>query len=666
MIQHQQEKSTSGRLHTFITVFAVAYWLAIIGYAITLGIPRPQYTIFFIGGGIVLYVLSQIDTVSESKFETGLLTVTLGIVTASTIYFFLYFEELFITRPITTHTHEYVLAAVFVTTVVYLAYREFGLGFLSVVIVVLLFSYLGPHLPGMWSHVGLSPTRLLDTMVLNIRGFYGEISRIVAVWVALFLLYAGLLRSYGAFDLVMRGAVRASGLLSSGVAQSAVVASMLIGSINGAQTANAAMTGSFTIPMMKESGLPGRVAGAIEAVSSSGGQVMPPVMGSGAFVMAALLGVTYFEVLVAGLLPATIFFITVAIAIHFSAMRYADTLTIDREKYIDGEKSNRDFLVDSVKYGVPFVSLIYMLGVLQWTVLTAALITSLLMIGCGILLPIVDSALGNGEAIGSTAKTTLTQTIEGFRYGAIVLAPIALIIAVINAIVDLMMATGTPGMISLAIMELSGGVLIVAAILAMFLCFLMGMGMPTVAAYTLVAILVAPTFISEFGVPIFAAHYFVFYAAILSGITPPIAIAVVVTSGIARSNFWLTCLEAIRIGATLFIFPIAFLFKPDLVVGGVTMASFSVAAIVLIGGLSTIYGMNFVRNPNLNRAVELCVRAIYVLAGSVVMIHPSLSIQAGVLLFVAALYTVHRGVSVYRIRTFIDERGTHKAVWRKK
>ena len=650
-------------LTSIITIVAIVYWAVIIWYAVTLDVPRPQYTIFFIGGGITIYILTELENLSDARLEAGLLTVALGIVLVSTTYLLVYFQELFITRPITTYTHEYVIAFVFLLTVLYLAHRQFGAGFLAVALLVMAFSYLGPYLPGMWSHVGLSPSRLLSMTILNIGGFYGQISRIVAAWVALFLLYAGLLRSYGAFDLVMRGAVRAANLLSSGVAQSAVIASMAIGSINGAQTANAAMTGSFTIPMMKDSGLPGQAAGAIESVSSSGGQVMPPVMGSGAFAMAALLGVTYFEVLVAGLVPAAIFFLTVAFGVHFTVMRYADGLSIDTEEYIDGAKSRRDFAIDVAKFGIPFLTLIYLLGILNWTVLTAALVTSFLMVICGNLIPAVDTVFRPDQSIGSSLKTTAIQTIEGARYGAVVLAPIALIIALINGIVDLLMATGTPGMISLAIMELSGGVLIIAALLAMVLCIIMGMGMPTVAAYTLVAILVAPTFTGDFGTPTFAAHYFVFYAAILSGITPPIAIAVVVTSGIARSNFWLTCLEAIRIGAPLFIVPISFLFKPELVVDGLTVGSLFAGALVLLGAVIVIYGMNFVSLSDRSRATSLFARGVYILGGSVVMIHPSLTIQTGAIVGSLLLYLVHRGVAIYQIRAVVAGR-TSSAGWR--
>ena len=641
-------------LENLITVLTVAYWLSIIWYGISFGIPRPQYTIMFVGGGLVIYALDQIAKEDTTRARTTLLAVSMLVVIVPTTYLFVTFRELYSTRPIVVYQHEYILAAVLLVTILALAYHEFGLGFMSVVGFVLVYSYFGPHFPGLLSHGGLSIRRILETSVLDISGLYGEISRIVAAWVALFLLYAGLLKAYGALDLITRGAIQAAGLLSSGVAQSAVVASMIVGSINGAQTANAAMTGSFTIPMMKEGGLPGRVAGAIEAVASSGGQVMPPVMGSAAFVMASILGFTYAEILVAGLIPAVVYYVTVAIAVHFTSKRYVDNLTIDRDEYDMKVKTRVDFGFDALKFGIPFVVLVYTLGIAQWTVVSSALMTCAVMVATGIGVPVFRSISSNARDTAATLKETLVQTVEGFRHGAVVVAPIAMIIAVINVVVDLLNVTGMPGTLSLALIELSGGVLIFAAILAMVLCFILGMGMPVVAAYTLVAILIAPTFTGEFNIPTLAAHYFVLYAAVLSGITPPIAIAVVVTSGIAKSNFWLTCLEAIRVGATLFVVPIAFLFKPQLIIGGLTVSSLSAGLVVLAGGLTIIYGMNFVRDPTRGRAVSIGTRGVYLAAGIAAVIHPSVLVQFGALLLAVALYVVHRGANVRQVRDLLD------------
>ncbi|MFC7132334.1 MULTISPECIES: TRAP transporter permease [Salinibaculum] len=650
-----QTKLKQEPLRHFIIFLSVIYWGVVLYYGITYWLPRPQFAIFFVGGGAVIYVFSRLDggdgTAAEgehveedepSRIQQLLLVASMVVVVAVSVYLFVTFEELFVTRPITIFEHEYILGAALLLAMFYLTYDGFGLGFLLLVLLTMVYSFYGQYFPGLFSHAGLSFERLIEVSVLDIRGLYGSVTRIVAAWVAPFLLYAGLIRAYGGFDLVKRISIRAAGFMSSGIAQTAVISSMLIGSINGAKSANAAMTGSFTIPLMKESGLPGRTAAAIESVASSGGQVMPPVMGSAAFLMASFLGTSYTDVLIAGMLPALFFYFSVAIAIHFATKRYADDLRIDPETALDNSKSRTDLIVSAVRFGIPFFALVYLLGIANFTVVTSALLTAGLMFATGISIPLIQSMVSQTESVTETLKTVLGQTLDGVTFGAKSLAPIALMIALINVIVDLLNSTGMPGMLALAIISISGGVLIFAAILGMVLSFVMDMGMPTVAAYSIVAILIAPTFVGEFGVPEIAAHYFVFYGAVLSGITPPIAIAVVVTTGIADSDFWLTSLEAIRIGATLYILPIAFLFKPTLVTDGLSLASLLTSVSVLLGIVTLIYGMNFVRRENEPRITNLLVRIIYFGTGATAVIHPDPLVQYGVLATAGILYVIRR------------------------
>ena len=213
------------------------------------------------------------------------------------------------------------MAALFTLVVLYLTYRAFGAAFVGVVVVSIGYAYFGASIPGLMGHSGIGGRQIVNVLALEFDGFFGSITQIVAAWVALFLLYAGLMRGYGAFDLIMRLSFKTAKYLRSGVAQSAVVSSLIVGSINGAQTANAAMTGSFTVPLMKNSGMEGESAGGIEAVASSGGQIMPPVMGAAAFVMASLLtGVGYVDVLIAGIVPALVFYVSVAIGVHYMAV----------------------------------------------------------------------------------------------------------------------------------------------------------------------------------------------------------------------------------------------------------------------------------------------------------------------------------------------------------
>lgn len=611
-----------GELNKFITILSLIYWAYIIYYAATFGIPRPKYTVMYVGGGVVIYGLARVSSLLADQklllsLATGILTLILFFIS---LYIFFNFIELYYERSLTVYWYEFVFAIALLLILSYFSYLEFGKGFVVLSVLVVAYSYFGPQMPGILVHGGLSVDRLVNTLVLDIRGIYGSISRIVAAWVALFLLYAGLLRGYGAFDLIKRIAYRARAIVSSGVAQSAVIASILIGSINGSQTANAAMTGSFTIPMMKDSGIRPRTAAGIEAVASSGGQIMPPVMGAAAFVMASILGITYLDVVVAGIIPGVIFFISVAIAVHYASLRSDLTVNADSDSPEFDPLSYTDITFELVKYGIPFISLIYLLGVVQWTVSRSALSACLIMIVTGTSIPMLQSVYRNDLELSSVGVEVVKETVEGFRYGAITMAPIVIIIAVINGIVDLLLATGIPGVVSLSIMELSGGILIFAALAAMIVCIVLGLGMPTVAAYTLVAILIAPTFVTEFLLPELSAHYFVFYAAILSGITPPIAVSVVVTAGIAGSNFWYSSYESLKIATALFILPFSFIYNPELVVGGFTFETIVTAIIVLSGASLLTHGLNFI--SNLNKIFDYVLRFVYLILGAFIMVYP--------------------------------------------
>lgn len=627
-------------LSKLLPVIAVVYWLGILSFAWQQMMPRAQFAVLFVGGSIVIYVVDELVTALEedARLDAVLLVAAglLGVVMVA--YLFVNFDVLLRERIGYAYTEEYVLGGLFVLTVLYLVYRSFGLAFTGVAVAALLYAYFGAWFPGLLQHSGMSGERLIRLLTLQFDGFFGNITGIVAAWVSLFLLYAGLLRGYGAFDLILRAAAKVSLYLRSGVAQSAVVASMVIGSINGAQSANAAMTGSFTIPLMKESGIKSDVAAAIEAVASSGGQILPPVMGAAAFVMASFLHLTYFDVLVAGLIPAVMFLCCVAIAVHYAAIGNSEGSPNDVDLTTEFDaKTRTDLLLDGVKFLTPFVVLLVTLGVFQWTVMRAALITCLLMIATGVGVPLARAAVTDRDAL-QTAQRVAAETVEGFKYGATILAPIVIIILVVNGIVDILETTGMPGTLSLAIIELSGGVLAVAVLASMTICVILGLGMPTVAAYTLVAVLIAPTFTSEFMVPDLAAHYFVFYSAMLSGITPPIAVSVVVTTGIAGSNFWRTCYQAMKIAITLFVLPVSFIYNPE-IVGGITAHSVVSGAIVFVGAIGITHGINYHRqlyrgHPRLGAGL----RAAFVLVGLVAMVYPGTTVRSAAVVVLGALF----------------------------
>lgn len=614
-------------LNNLVTLAALFFWARVLLYGINQQAPRAKYGAVFVAGGVLIYILTELrDIDTKSHLERVGLWICALIGVAVPGYVWLNYEVLETTRVGFALNHEYVMGGLFALVILYLTYRAFGAAFAGVMILAVLYAYFGNIITGLLGHGGISIEQIINVLTMEFNGFFGSISQIIAVKVALFLLYAGLMRGYGAFDLIIRLSFQTAKYLRSGVAQSAVISSLIVGSINGAQTANAAMTGSFTIPLMKESGMRSDSAGGIEAVASSGGQIMPPVMGAAAFVMASLIpSIGYVDVLVAGLIPALVFYISVAIGVHYMSIKQLPESGIDIQGQIEELDEGYHSIIEAIRFGIPFAVLLYTLGIAQWTVITSALYTCGAMIVTGTGVPVLLSLSRSETNVVGTIREAVNNTVSGFKFGAISIAPIVIIIAAVNGIVDLLNATGLPGKLSLALVSVAGGVLLFTTILAMVICLVLGLGMPTVAAYTIVALLIAPTLTGEFAVPRLAAHFFVLYAAILSGITPPIAIAVVVTTGIAGSNFWRTALEALKLGLPLFVLPFTFIYNPEIVMGGLTLMTIGSGLIVLLGAVAIIHGLNCASRPfGIPSPFSYGVRALYVGLGVFAMVWPML------------------------------------------
>ena len=611
-------------LNNLVTIAALLFWGRVVLYAHLQNAPRAKYATAFLGGGILIYVLRELyELEADARIERFGLWLCAAVGVSVSGYVWRNYDVLETLRVGYALEHEYTLGAVFALVVLYLTYRAFGAAFAGVVVLTIGYALFGESIPGLMGHGGIGERQVINVLTMEFDGFFGSITQIVAAWVALFLLYAGLMRGFGAFELIMRLSFRTAKYLRSGVAQSAVVSSLIIGSINGAQTANAAMTGSFTIPLMKESGMRRESAGGIEAVASSGGQIMPPVMGAAAFVMASLLDVGYVDVLIAGVIPALVFYVSVAIGVHYMSIKQLPEGGVDLEARIADLDAGYHPVVEAVRFGVPFAVLLYTLGVAQWTVISAALYTCLTMILTGAGIPVALALARDGSDPVATIRQVGRDTVSGFKFGAITVAPIAIIIAAVNGIVDLLNATGMPGKLSLALVGIAGGVMLFTIVLAMIICLILGLGMPTVAAYTIVALLIAPTLTGTFDVPNLAAHFFVFYAAILSGITPPIAIAVVVTAGIAESNFWRTALEALKLGVPLFVLPFTFVYNPEIVTGGFNVTTAASGAVVLLGAVTITHGLNCAPRPfGIPSPLSYAARAVYVALGVLAMVWP--------------------------------------------
>ena len=626
----------------------VLIWAFVIYYAWQIPMPRDRFGIIFLCGMMVVFLVSEmVDAVEDSsRFDILLISVSIVVTLITAVYMNIMYDTLINHRLGYALQHEYILGLLFVITLVYLTYRAYGLVFCAVVVSVLYYTYFGWMFPGILRHAGFSWTRLVNVLVWEFQfsGMFGSINQIVAAWVALFLMYAGLLRGYGAFDLILRVAIRAGNLIESGVSQAAITASIIIGSITGSQMANAAITGSFTIPMMKDSGLTGETAGGIESVASSGGQLMPPIMGAAAFVMASILGIGYVNVIIAGLVPAFIFYASAVVAVHYITVNELQGREmVDMREYLDSNLTTAEVWYESIRFLIPFGALIYTLGIARWTVTTAAFWTVVLMLLTGYGFPLAKTFYEDGAGeLRAEFRSVTGSTLDGFKYGAVTMAPIAIVVGAINGIVDLLVVSGIPGKIALALLGLSAGILALAVVLAMVVCIILGLGMPTVAAYVIVAFLIAPALTSQFGVTQLAAHYFVFYAAMLSGLTPPIAVAVVVASGIASANFWGTCYKALKISVVLFILPFGFIYNPELTIAEFTVERLWSTVIAFGGAIVVTHGLNYFRKPVESVVANLGIRLVYFVLGFVAIVFPQTELRVGAFVLGALMMVVHR------------------------
>lgn len=623
------------------SVVAILFWIGLLSYAFTQSIPRAKVGIAFIGVVFLLFFLNEFsDTLEEGETLNSVLLITAALAVVGTcIYMFLNFNILYTVRVGYALDYELTMAKIFVPAAVYFVYRAYGLNFVLIILVGIAYGLFGNYIPGILGHGGIPLDRMVQILVLDIQGFFGFLTRLTAAWIALFILFAGLLEGFGAFDLMIRFSLNVSKYIKSGVAQSAVVASMVMGMINGSTAANSAMTGSVTIPLMKKNGIKSETAAGIESVASTAGQVLPPVMGATAFVIAAILSVSYLEVISAGLVPGIILVITIMLSVHFMSVPQLSQSSFENKSL--KPKTKQELIVESSQFIVPFSLLVYFLGIAQWTVLSSALYSCIALMLSGTVVRVMKLSSRTFAGAKKNVITAIKDLFSGLIIAAETLIPIAIILAAINGVVDILLVTGVPGSLSLTIMGISGGILLTASILAMIICIVLGMGMPTVAAYLIVATLIAPTLVNQFGVPKMAAHFFVFYCAILAAITPPIATSVAVTTGIAASNFWKTGFQAVKIAAPLFILPYVFIFRPEIVIGSVS-AKVIIGTFSLIGGSSIVFGMNYhSKYIGFKETYTWSIRAFLVVLGVVTMVYPSRNVSlAGTAIIAMSVYAL--------------------------
>ncbi|MFQ5826969.1 MAG: TRAP transporter permease, partial [Dehalococcoidia bacterium] len=376
--------------------------------------------------------------------------------------------------------------------------------------------------------------------VLTTDGIYGTLLGISANYIFLFVVFGGLLQALGISRLFREIGILVGRAIKSGPAMMAVVGSGLIGSVTMSPSANIAITGSYTIPLMKSAGYKPHQAAAIEAAASTGGQIMPPIMSTAAFLMASMTGIAYVRVIAAGFVPALLYFFAVGIYAHLQALKLGIVSVRERINW-------RELLLESRLFLVP-VGVIVSLLVLGFTPMYTVFWAMIALIVMGL--------------IRGSTRPSFRQWVDGFINGAVMGAQIGLSLAALGIVVKVVTITGLgirlPGIVE----TLSGGNFLPAMGLIALVTLILGTGVPTPAAYILVALITAPVVIEVFGLSLLQAHYFVFYFAVMSMLTPPVAPAAFVSSALAGSTFMRVAVEQVKPALAGFVLPLAFIWTP--------------------------------------------------------------------------------------------------------
>ncbi len=534
--------------------------------------------------------------------------------TVSFGYLVLNWEQLAYRAIFEPMLHEYMLGGIAIFAVLETTRRTVGWPLVAVAVIALLYAYFGRQLPGDFAHRGFSIERIVTSQYLTHQGLLGSITGTAVTMVATFLVFGALLQHVGVADLFLRIASKVSFGHYGRAAKVSVVSSALMGTLSGSSTANVVTTGTTTIPVMLRAGFPRNFAPAVEAVASAGGQIMPPVMGVAAFLMAELTGIPYWTIAVAAVIPAILYFVCAFIQVDLEARRLNLVTAADTGARVSG-------ILRQLYLLIPIVVLCYFLFAMYsptkaafWACVATALV-----------------ALPNWRSVFN--NPTAKAMIKDFSSAAIT---VILACATAGIIVGVLALTGASLPLSYVLVELAGDNLLLLLIYVMVLCIILGMGMPTPAAYAVAAAFAAPMLVNS-GIDMLAAHMFVLYYASLSSITPPVAVAAYAAASVANASPMKTSVIACKLGLTAYIIPSMFIQNPAFFLGQAPLLETLIATLTALLGICALgcATIGYFRSP-----ISLPERAGYFIS-AIMMMNPGIYWSIGGMVFGLLLLSFH-------------------------
>lgn len=605
-----------------LPVFSTIFVILLLYQAQSLFLARAQFTILFIFFALIISILNFINNPDNSFFSIikgkrltvlGFLLIIISVLT--TFYLAFNFNDLSWRAGDNTNT-DFIFASLLLIPILLMTWKRGGGVLIILVLFALFYMFFGPVFPGSLKHGGFCLKELLTVQVLSLAdsGLLCAATQIVATWVTIFIVYAGLAQGFGVFDCILKCSFLLCRKNLTLVPQVPILTSLFFGSISGAAAANVGATGSFTIPLMKRYNLPAKLAGGIEAVASTGGQIMPPVMGATAFLIAMMLGKSYVEVMLRGFIPAILFYGVFAFAVHIATKgsirdpisgSKRDSGLLSEYEYTITKKDIFQLIPLFISAGVILLDLIHF----RMEVFQAALHGIIAFLITQLLYEMFLSRKVN--VFWDFGK----KFIRGSINGASTAANVGVMVAGMALILKTLTATALAPKISYMMLDVAGNSLIGLLLLLWVVCLIFGLAVSTLIVYLLVIVLAAPA-LKTLGVSLIVSHFVVFYFSAVAMITPPTAPASLVASGIAGENFIKTSFAAMRIGMPLFILPFAFVTYPELIeVGSKTLFSMVLVAIGFIG-------ISYALNDSETQWKNMLIRAFFLAGGGFISFHP--------------------------------------------
>jgi TRAP transporter 4TM/12TM fusion protein len=499
-----------------------------------------------------VFTLTFLTNRGKSKVTLAGLLLNLACIAAGilvTAYVIVDYYQIISRTPFVTPlaSIQYIYGILVILLVLETARRNLGWPLPVLALVFLVYSFLGPYMPGILAHRGVSLSRLIDFLCLGTDGIFGTPLGVSATYVFLFILFGSFLNTSGIGEIFMKLSTALLGHVKGGPGIVAVVSSALFGSISGSAVANVVGTGSFTIPMMKKVGFKKEYAGAVEAVASTGGQIMPPVMGAAAFIVAEIIGIPYVRLCLHAMLPAVLYFFAVGVMVYLGAAKQGWE-GLPRNELPSAWGVLREG-------GHMFLPIVVIVG---------SLISGYTAIKAGLygLISVVILSMLKQET-----RMSMSSLLEALEEGAKTAMPVASACACAGIVIGVVMYTGLGIRFGSILMWLSGGEPRIALILSMIAALVLGMALPTSAAYVVLASLAAPALI-QMGFGRVQTHLFLFYFGVISCITPPVALAAYAGAGLAEADPMKTGFIAFRLGIAAYLIPFMFIHNPALLLIG--------------------------------------------------------------------------------------------------